>query len=86
MIWSGPPHEYTGYVASIADGNLALASIAGDTTIPRCSRNSVIKIAEELGMVSRRGMPKGFLAALPRGKMLEACVNAFNVGLSLIHI
>lgn len=67
-------------MASLAGGNMALASIAGGTTIPRCSRNAVIRIAEELGMVSRRGMPKGFLAALPRGKMFEACVNAFNVG------
>lgn len=80
MMWSGPPQEYSGYVASIADDNTALASIGGDTTIPRCSRNAVIRIAEELGMVSRRGMPKGFLAALPRGKMFESCLNAFNAG------
>jgi threonyl-tRNA synthetase len=68
-----------GFLRTIAGDNTAIGAMAGSGSIPKCSKNDVMRMAEELDLVSRRGMPKGFLATLPAGKLFEACVDAFNV-------
>lgn len=78
VAWRGLMQDYAKYVEPIFGDNLALTCSAELTDIPSCSKNDVMRTAEELGMVSRRGMPKGFLALLPHGKMFESCVDAFN--------
>lgn len=78
-LWSGDESESVVFLRSIAGGNSAVAAMAESEIVPRCSKNEVMRTAEELALVSRRGAPKGFLTTLPSGKLFEACVDAFNV-------
>ncbi|MCQ4079620.1 His/Gly/Thr/Pro-type tRNA ligase C-terminal domain-containing protein [Streptomyces sp. RB6PN25] len=87
VVWSGPEEEYPVVAATLDPGNSALRMSAGeagtgdggaDGSVTRCRRNDVMTTAETLGLVSRRGVPRGFLTTLPHGAVFEAGVEAFN--------
>lgn len=81
IVWRGPESN----IAEVAEltrdtwpDNSALRMTLGDASVPRCHRGDVMHRAEQLSMVSRHGMPEGYLATLPAGTLFEASVNAFN--------
>jgi threonyl-tRNA synthetase len=78
-LWSGVERDLPSFLVSIAGGNLAVGAMADPSAVPECSRNDVMRAAERLELVSRRGQPKGFLVILPAGRVFASCVEAFNV-------
>lgn len=55
-----------------------ISALLGGGIDEKVHRSEVLRMAEELGFVSRKGVPKGFLSILPRGTVLQARVEAFN--------
>lgn len=78
-LWSGTETGMSDVLGGMAGENTAVGAMAGLESVPTCSKNDVMRTAEELEFVSRRGMPKGFLTTLPAGKAFESSVDAFNL-------
>ncbi len=78
-LWSGAETDLEKFISSVAEGNTALRAMAHDESLLRCSKSEVMRAAETLEFISRKGMPKGFLATLPSGNFFKASVDAFNL-------
>ncbi|MCC5480847.1 His/Gly/Thr/Pro-type tRNA ligase C-terminal domain-containing protein [Streptomyces barringtoniae] len=78
LLWQGAEAGYKEALASVDPGNSALRMLADGDPEHRCARDEVMRTAEALQLVSRRGVPRGFLTTLPRGALFEAGVDAFN--------
>lgn len=78
VLWRGPESDYPAALGAIDPDNSALRMLADQDPEHRSSRDEVMRTAESLQLVSRRGTPRGFLTTLPRGAVLEAGVEAFN--------
>ncbi|MEV0412679.1 His/Gly/Thr/Pro-type tRNA ligase C-terminal domain-containing protein [Streptomyces sp. NPDC050448] len=78
-IWSGSEAESAQVLMSIPGDGSSVTAVADTEAVARCSKNDVMRAAEQLHMVSRRGVPKGFLTTLPAGNVFEESVDAFNV-------
>lgn len=70
-VWSGLADE-------APRDHAAIRALLGDGVDENIHRSEVLRVAEELEFVSRKGVPKGFLSILPRGTVLQAKVEAFN--------
>ncbi|MGW6056159.1 His/Gly/Thr/Pro-type tRNA ligase C-terminal domain-containing protein [Streptomyces sp. NPDC055189] len=78
VLWQGTESDYPAALGAINPDNSALRMLADGDPAHRCTRDDVMRTAETLQLVSRRGAPHGFLTTLPRGTVLEAGVDAFN--------
>lgn len=78
VLWRGTESDYPAALGAIDPDNSALRMLADQDPGHRCTPDDVMRTAENLQLVSRRGAPHGFLTTLPRGTVLEAGVNAFN--------
>ncbi|MFE6982793.1 His/Gly/Thr/Pro-type tRNA ligase C-terminal domain-containing protein [Streptomyces griseus] len=79
QIWSGSESGSVQAILSIPEAGVSVTAVADAEVVPRCSKNDVMRAAEQLQMVSRRGVPKGFLTTLPAGNVFEESVDAFNM-------
>jgi Anticodon binding domain len=70
-IWRGPAEN-------APQDHAAINALLGEGVKENIHRAQVLQTAEELGFVSRKGTPKGFLNILPRGTALQSKVDAFN--------
>jgi len=72
IAWSGPDGESPSHRLA------AMRTLLGDIADADVQRSDVLRKAEELEFVSRKGVPRGFLTILPRGTVLQSRVETFN--------
>ncbi|TDC65127.1 hypothetical protein E1258_06435 [Micromonospora sp. KC207] len=77
LLWKGEEADLAEFLVDQPAGNSALARLAG-TASGACTRNEVTELADQLGFISRRGTPKGFLTVLPPGSLIDESLKSFN--------
>ncbi|MGC4865230.1 His/Gly/Thr/Pro-type tRNA ligase C-terminal domain-containing protein [Micromonospora sp. DT53] len=77
--WTGDEAGLPEFLARFSAGNSGTARLAG-TAMGSCTHNEVTELAEQLGFISRRGTPKGFVTTLPPGSLIDESVAQFNRG------
>lgn len=80
-VWSGPYEKRSECLKLVRDlpQFRILSRLCGEgQEYPECNPHEILKVATELGFLSREGCVKGFYNILPAGTFLESIMEAFN--------
>jgi len=79
FVWCGEPDQLSQARSLFPAENTAVDELLQPGSAGNCTVNDVTRTAERLRLVSRRNMPTGTYVVLPRGRLIDESVTAFNL-------